>query len=134
MAALVSASVSGCDSRPADDPKSKLVGTWQEEFEFRGAQGHLVLVLGEDRKFIEQVALVEPDGRKQVQEYVGEWSFDGIKFTRRYLQENGRQYSGAKLRFASLDLTSVTSKEIVGKDNLRGVEVIYRRAEEGTLP
>jgi hypothetical protein len=116
------------------DPKSKLVGTWQQDFEFQGAKAHLVLALGADRKFTERIEFLEPDGRTQRQDYAGEWAYDGLKFTRRYLQENGRQYSGGKLRFATLDLTSITNREMVGKDNLRGEVVVYRRAAPGASP
>jgi hypothetical protein len=129
--------MSACDSGTMrhDDPKSKLVGTWQREVEFQGAKGQLVLALGANRKFTERVELLEPDGRTQRQEYTGEWAYDGVKFTRRYLRENGRQYSGGKIRFATLDLTSVTSREMVGKDNIRGEVVAYQRTgDKGLQP
>ncbi|MRD47545.1 hypothetical protein [Caenimonas koreensis] len=124
------AGLGGCDSKALgeDEPPSKLVGTWQRDFEFRGAKAHLVLSLGADRKFVERIDYVEPDGRTQQQEFAGEWSFDGVKFARRYLRENGRQYSGSVVRFATLDLTSVTSRQFTGKDNLRGEEFVFQRA------
>jgi hypothetical protein len=133
ICAFTVALLSACDNGPASDgdPRSKLVGAWQREFEFRGAKGRTVVALGVDRKFTERVELVESDGRARRQEFAGEWSFDGIKFTRRYLQENGRQYSGGRLRFVTLDLTSVTDKQIVGRDNIRGEEVVFQRAEGG---
>jgi hypothetical protein len=135
-AAVVVALLAACSGEATGDgePQSKLVGTWQQDFEFQGAKGHLVLALGADRKFTESIELLEADGRTQRQDYAGEWAFDGTQFTRRYLQENGRRYSGGKLRFATLDVTSVTGKEMTGKDNLRGEVVVYRRAGPGTQP
>ena len=129
-ASLAAALVSACDGGAVrdDDPKSTLVGTWQREFEFQGAKARLVLALGGNRKFTEQIEFLEPDGRSHRQDFAGEWSYDGLKFTRRYLQENGRQYAGGTIRFATLDVTSVSGREMVGKDNVRGEEVTYQRA------
>ena len=120
---------SACDSGPDADPKSKLVGTWQRQFEFQGAKARTIVTLGADRKFTEKLELVEPGGQMQRQDYAGEWSYDGNNFTRRYLQENGRQFSGGKMRFATLELKSVTSKEFLGRDNVGGVEYVFQRAE-----
>ena len=67
-------------------------------------------------------------------EYAGEWSYDGTNFKRRYLQENGRQFSGGKIRYATFPLASVSPSELVVDDKIQGSKVIYRRVTEGTRP
>lgn len=48
--------------------------------------------------------------------------------------ENGRQFSGGKMRYATFPLVSVGRSELVLDDNLRGSQAPYRRIPDGTQP
>jgi hypothetical protein len=93
-----------------------------------------VLVLGKDGKFTDQLALVKAGSSPEQVEYGGEWSYDGSNLKRRFLRENGRQFSGGGMRFATFRLVSVTGSELVVDDNIRGAKVAYRRVADGTTP
>ena len=48
--------------------------------------------------------------------------------------ENGRQFSGGEMRYATFPLVSVGRSELVLDDNLRGSQAPYRRIPDGTQP
>jgi len=129
--------LSGCDdaqSARIEETRGRLVGTWLREDEFEGAKMRMVVALGQDGKFSERAKFVAPDGRTESEHFGGEWSYDGINFKRRYLQQGGRQFSGGGIRYATYQLTSLTRTDFTGKDNREGREITYRRVSEGTEP
>jgi hypothetical protein len=117
-----------------DDPETKLVGTWQHRAEFEGGKVVLTLAVASDRKFVENARFTGADGRTESHEYSGEWSYDGNNFKRRYLTDNGRKFSGGSIRYATLEIASISPKQFVGKDNVRHREFSYDRVSEGTKP
>lgn len=132
----VLALLSGCDnaeSQRVEGIRTKLSGTWLHEVEGEGAKSRRVVVLGSDGKFIDRVAVLVPGKEAERVELAGEWSYDGINLKRRYLQENGRQFSGG-MRFATFPMISVTDSELVLDDSIAGRRVTYRRVAEGTRP
>jgi hypothetical protein len=135
-AAVLGAAFSGCGQHVAstEGPEAKLVGTWQHRTEVESGKLHVVLSVLPDRKFVENIRFTAPDGKVEVHEYIGEWSFDGSNFKRRYLSDNGRKFSGGGIRYATLELSSVTPRQFVGKDNVRHREFAYERVSEGTKP
>lgn len=136
LAAALLAALSGCieDVASTDPPEAKLVGTWQHRADVQGGKVHLVVAVMPDQKFVESFRFTASDGKVEAHEYTGEWSFDGSNFKRRYLSDNGRQFSGGSVRYATLELSSFTPKQFVGKDNVRHREFAYERVSEGTRP
>ena len=65
-------------------------------------------------------------------EFAREWSYDGSNLKRRFLQENGRQYSGGGMRFATFPLLSVNSAEFVVDDRIAKKKVTYRRTGDAS--
>jgi hypothetical protein len=129
--------MTGCenaDSLRIEETRTKLVGTWLREDNVEGEQARRVLSLGADGKFVDHILVTSQNGRSEHREYGGEWSFDGTNLKRRFLQENGRQYSGGGMRYATFALVSVSSSEFVVNDNLVGRMVSYRKTAEGTQP
>lgn len=125
----------GCDSTESvriDETRAKLVGTWQRGVELDSGKGRRVLTLGKDGKFTDRSDRVGSDGSPERQEYAGEWSYDGTYLKRRFLQENGRQFSGGKMRYATFQLKAVSASEFVVNENIEGRDVTYRRVSEGT--
>ncbi|MBC5766520.1 hypothetical protein [Ramlibacter albus] len=61
-------------------------------------------------------------------------ALDGTHFKRRFLTENGRQYAGGKIRYATFALVSVSPSEFVVDDNIQNAKVAFRRVPEGTAP
>lgn len=125
----------GCDDAESvriDETRTKLVGTWQRAGESDDRNGRRVLKLGKDGKFTDRSERVGSDGAVERQEYAGEWSYDGTHLKRRFLQENGRQFSGGKMRFATFPIKAVSASEFVVNDNIEGRDVTYRRVSEGT--
>ncbi|OOG42239.1 hypothetical protein [Polaromonas sp. A23] len=127
----------GCDNEESartDETRAKLVGTWLREAESGGVKSRRVLSLSQDGKFADRIHATAADGQSERLDYAGEWSYDGTNLKRRYLQENGRQFSGGKIRYATQPLVSVSSSELVTRDNAGGIELVYQRAPEGTQP
>jgi hypothetical protein len=134
-AALVAVVVAcGEDVAVTDPPEAKLVGTWQHRAEVEGGKVHLVVSVLPDQKFVESFRFTASDGKVEAHEYTGEWSYDGSNFKRRYLTDNGRVLSGGSIRYATLELASFTSKQFVGKDNVRHREFEFERVSGGTKP
>ena len=134
---LAAALLAGCDSAESvriEEARAKLVGTWLEEVAAEDAKSRRVLSLGTDGKFIDRIVLSVPGAPAQRRELAGEWSYDGTNLKRRYLRENGRQFSGSGMRYATFPLRSVTQSELVVDDNIRGKEALWRRVPEGTEP
>lgn len=128
--------LAGCDAAQGsrtDEVRTQLVGTWLDEAESGQVKIRRVLALGADGKFSDRLA-VTTAGEAERSEYAGEWSYDGTNFKRRFLQENGRQYSGGKIRYATFPLVSVSRSEFTVNDNIRGAQVVFRRVPEGTIP
>ena len=65
-------------------------------------------------------------------EFAREWSYDGSNLKRRFLQENGRQYSGGGMRFATFPLLSVNSAKFVVDDRIAKKKVTYRRTGDAS--
>ena len=131
LAATLQAGCNSNESARIDETRQKLVGTWLREVDSNGTKHRRLIVLGREGKFTDRVHTVSPDGRSERQEHAGEWSYDGTNLKRRYLQENGRQFSGGKIRFATFPLKAVSASELVANDNIEGVEVVYRRVADG---
>jgi hypothetical protein len=134
---VIAALLTGCNNAESvrtDEARAKLVGTWLTESEMGSVKSRRVLALRADGKFSDRLAVISSRGNPERQEYAGEWSYDGANFKRRYLQENGRQFSGGKIRYATFPLVLVSSSELVVDDNIQGGKVIYRRVAEGTQP
>lgn len=134
---LALAILAGCDnpeSARVDDTRSKLTGTWLRETEADGSKLRRVLALGGNGKFIERMLITHSDRAAEKREFAGEWSYDGTNLKRRYLQENGRQFSGGTMRYATFPIGSITQSELVINDNIAGREVSYRRVAEGAQP
>ncbi len=124
----------GCDTAESvriDETRAKFIGTWQRGVELDSGKGRRVLTLGKDGKFMDRSDRVGSDGSLERQEYAGEWSYDGTYLKRRFLQENGRQFSGGKIRYATFQLKAVSASEFVVNDSIEGRDVTYRRVSEG---
>jgi hypothetical protein len=129
--------MAGCDNAESvrmDETRAQLVGTWLREVESGSMKSRRVLSLSQEGKFVDRIHTTAADGQSERLDYAGEWSYDGTNLKRRYLQENGRQFSGGKIRYATQPLVSVSSSELVTKDNVAGVELVYHRVLEGTQP
>ena len=136
LATALVAVLSACgeDVALTDPPEAKLVGTWQHRAQIEGGSVHLVVSVMSDQKFLESFRFTASDGKVELHEYTGEWSFDGSNFKRRYLSDNGRKFSGGSIRYATLEVSSFTPKQFVGKDNVRHREFAFERVSEGTRP
>lgn len=129
--------LAGCDSAQSartEDIRGQLVGTWLTEAESGKVKLRRVLSLGTDGRFSERLVATTTGEGVERQEYAGEWSYDGTNFKRRFLQENGRQYSGGKIRYATFPLVSISPSEFVVDDNVQGAKVAFRRVADGTNP
>jgi hypothetical protein len=113
------------------ETRAKLVGTWLEESESGGVSVRRVLSLKADGKFLDESILSTSGSSPERRELAGEWSYDGLNLKRRYLQENGRQFSGGGIRYATFPLKAVTESEIVLEDNIQKRQAKYRRIEKG---
>ena len=133
-AVLLLASCENAESLRIEETRTKLVGTWVREDNAQGEKARRVLSLGADGKFVDRILITSSDGQSERQELAGEWSYDGINLKRRFLQENGRQFSGGGMRYATFALVSVGASEFVINDNIVGREVSYRKTVEGTQP
>lgn len=133
-AVLLLASCENAESLRIEETRTKLVGTWVREDNAEGEKARRVLSLGADGKFVDRILITSSDGQSERQELAGEWSYDGINLKRRFLQENGRQFSGGGMRYATFALVSVGASEFVINDNIVGREVSYRKTVEGTQP
>lgn len=133
-AVLLLASCENAESLRIEETRTKLVGTWVREDNAEGEKARRVLSLGADGKFVDRILITSSDGQSERKELAGEWSYDGINLKRRFLQENGRQFSGGGMRYATFALVSVGASEFVINDNIVGREVSYRKTVEGTQP
>ena len=134
---VVCALSSGCDSPDnarIEEARTKLVGTWLREVDEGSVKARRVLVLAADGKFTDHVLTATAGEAPEHRELAGEWSFDGTNLKRKYLRENGRQFSGGALRYATFPLLSVTQSELVVKDTIQGRDAGFRRVPEGTTP
>lgn len=125
--------VAGCenaDSLRIEETRSKLVGTWLREDGTDGEKSPRLLYLGADGKFVDSISMSNSEGRIERTELSGEWSYDGKSLKRRFLQDNGRQFSGGRMRYATFTLVSAETSEFVVNDNIVGREVRYRRTFE----
>lgn len=132
LAVLLAAGCESADSNRTEETRNKLVGTWLREDSAESEKFHRVLTLGADGKFFDRILTSSSEGRSERSEFSGEWSYDGTNLKRRFLQENGRQFSGGSMRYATFALVSVGVSEFVVNDNLVGRKVRYRRITEGT--
>ncbi len=134
---FASALAVGCNDAESirlTETQAKLVGAWLFESEAEGLKVRRVLTLDGKGTFSERLALTSSEGRVETLEYAGEWSYDGTYLKRRFLQENGRQYSGGKIRFATFPLVAVSAKEMVVDDNIQKRQVAFSRVAEGMRP
>jgi hypothetical protein len=127
LAAVAIGLLAGCDG---DARRSKLAGTWQRNLAFDSGNGRATIVLDREGKFTERVEICDSgtDEAKTIP-YAGLWLTDGDTFTLRYLEEDGRHYSGRYVRFTTLFLTSVTHERLIGRDELGSRTVTYERVE-----
>lgn len=132
-AVLGLAACDNAETARVESTRAKLIGTWLQESDSGGRKYRRVLVLGQDGNFTDQVAIVTAAAKEQV-EFGGEWSYDGSNLKRRFLRENGRQYSGGGMRFATFPLISVSESELVLDDNIRNEKATYRRVAERAKP
>jgi hypothetical protein len=126
--ALLTSACDNAESIRIDETREKLIGMWQRAGE-PGSEVRRVLTLGKDGKFSDRSERAGPAGAVERHEYGGEWSYDGTHLKRRFLQENGRQFSGGKIRYATFQLKGVTASEFVVNDNIEGRDVTYRRVQ-----
>lgn len=129
--------LTGCDnaeSQRIEDTRSRLVGTWLREPDADSVPSRRLLVLGPEGKFTERIVATSQGGPGERRELAGEWSYDGTHLKRRYLRENGRQFAGGSMRFATFPLVSVGRAEMVVDDKIEGRAVTYRRVPDGTQP
>lgn len=129
--------LAGCDSAESqriEDTRSRLVGTWLREPDADSVPSRRLLVLGADMKFTERIVVSSRGSAAERRELAGEWSYDGTHLKRRFLQENGRQFAGGSMRFATFPLVSVGRAEMVVDDKIEGRPVTYRRVADGTQP
>ena len=115
--------VAGCenaDSLRIEETRSKLVGTWLRDDGTDGEKSLRLLYLGADGKFVDSISMSNSEGRIERTELSGEWSYDGKSLKRRFLQENGRQFSGGRMRYATFTLVSAETSEFVVNDNIVG--------------
>lgn len=137
LSASVALLVTGCDSagsQRVEETRSRLVGTWLREGDAGERNARRVLALGADGQFTERVVVAGADAQSGSKEYAGEWSYDGIHLKRRFMREDGRQYSGGGIRFATFPLVSVGPNEFVVNDTIAKVQARYRRTTPGTQP
>lgn len=128
---VAATALAGCS---LEDPataqtRARLVGTWLEQPGPAAASGRRVLSLKADGKFTDEIVDSASGASPQRREFAGEWSYDGTNLKRRYLQENGRQFSGGGMRYATFPLKAVTQSEMVLEDNVQKREAVYRRIE-----
>ena len=129
---LVAFGVSGCTEDPSmAETRANLVGTWLEESEPGRVSARRVLSLKADGKFTDEILASESGSSPERRELAGEWSYDGLNLKRRYLQENGRQFSGGSMRYATFPLKAVTRSEFVLEDTIQKRQAKYRRVEKG---
>jgi hypothetical protein len=114
--------------------RTALVGTWLAESEEAGGSMRRVLVLGNEGKFSERISVASTGAPVARKEFAGEWSYDGTHLKRRYLQEDGRQFAGGRIRYATFPLVFVSAEAFVVRDTIVAREVNFRRAAEGTQP
>lgn len=129
--------LAGCDSAESartEGIRAQLVGTWLTEAESGQVTLRRVLSVEKDGRFSDRLLVTTSGEGAERREYAGEWSYDGTNFKRRFLQENGRQYAGGKIRYATFPLISVSASEFVVEDNIQGSKVTFRRVPEGTNP
>ncbi len=105
-----------------------MVGTWLEESDPGSLSARRVLSLKADGKFTDEISVRGSSPERR--ELAGEWSYDGLNLKRRYLQENGRQFSGGGMRYATFPLKAVTQSELVLEDNIQKRQAKYRRVEK----
>ncbi len=137
LVAFTAALVVGCDSaetRRIEDTRMLLVGTWSHEVRRNGARIQRLVSLDGGGKFTDHIVLTGADGAVERKELAGEWSYDGTNLKRRYLQENGRQFSGGSMRYTTFPLVSVAGSELVVSDTLEGRQVSYRRVHADARP
>jgi len=125
LAAFTMSLLAGCGD--ADAQRAKLAGTWQRDVELADGKACAILVLEHKGQFTESLHVFGSNGYSQHVEYGGQWLTNGSSFTLRYLRENDRQYSGGKIRFLTLQLTSVSIDKFVGRDELRSRDVSFVR-------
>src|SRR5689334_5690937 len=92
---------SDAESARIEQTQARLVGTWLLESESGTVKSRRVLTLTGEGKFRDKVAITSSGATSEKIEYGGEWSYDGANLKRRFLQENGRQFSGGKIRYAT---------------------------------
>lgn len=129
-ALLLLAGCENADSSRMEETRNKLVGTWLREDGSDGDNSRRVLYLGANGKFVDSISRSTSEGRMERTEFSGEWSYDGKNLKRRFLQENGRQFSGGRIRYATFALVSAQASEFVVNDNIVGREVRYRKTLE----
>lgn len=127
MAAAALTACSAQDDARIEQTRARLIGTWIEEPEPGSTTARRVLSLGADGKFTYVIFATVSDPARERMELGGEWSYDGSNLKRRFLQENGRQFSGGGIRYATFPLKEVTDSEFVVEDNIRKRRARYRR-------
>ena len=126
----VSAVLAACEQPPdADtDLREQFVGTWLREVGEGGITARRVLVLESSGKFHETTRITDAGGAEKIVKGEGDWLFDGRNFKRRYAH-----VEGGRIQFATFEVKFSSRNEFVGVDNVRKVEVKYRRVMDGTL-
>ena len=134
LALLIALLAFGCkdaESTRIEEVQARLQGTWLLEFESGGQKVRRMLALGKDGKFNDRLEVTSPGQGAERLEFAGEWSYDGMNLKRRFLSENGRQFSGGKIRFATFPLTTVSVKELILEDNIQGKKLTFQRTADG---
>lgn len=114
------------------DTRDKLVGTWLREIDDGGFKIRRVLVLESGGLFHEATRVIDAEGVSRTGTADGYWIFDGINFKRKYTRVDSGQISGGRITFATFQIKSASPREFTGVDNVRNIEVTYRRVDDGT--
>jgi hypothetical protein len=114
------------------DMRDKLVGTWLREINEGEFKVRRVLVLQSTGGFNETTRVTDGEGVSRTGTADGYWVFDGINFKRKYTRVDNGELSGGRITFATFQIKSVSPREFTGVDNVRNIEVTYRRVDEGT--
>lgn len=133
---LACALLAACDNPPDDGSdeaiRQRLVGSWAREYEEEGVQVQRLLVMEADGNFHEISRAVGAGGKTVERSGEGIWTYDGTNLKRKYTRFDGKQPSAPTVPFATFEITKLSRHEFAGRDNLRRLEVHYRRVADTT--
>jgi hypothetical protein len=130
--------LAACGNPPDDSPEQRtserLVGTWLREYRQQDTAVRRVLVLSADGRFQERSEAKVDNGLTEQHTGAGQWLYDGTNLKRRYTELDGKQPAAPTIPFVTFQLRFSSPDAFTGVDNVRKLEVSYRRVAEGTTP